>query len=83
MNNQTALDWFLEQIVAPYANIDKKENVFVLTPTIAKELFEKAKEMEREQIKAAFDSGQEFEYQYHVNLSPRCDSETYFNETYE
>jgi hypothetical protein len=30
----------------------------------------------------AFDNGQEFEYQYHINLAPRCDSETYFEETY-
>jgi hypothetical protein len=38
--------------------------------------------MEREQIMEAFDNGQEYEYQYHINLSPRCDSETYFEETY-
>ena len=82
MEKQTALDWLIEQIVATYANIEKKENLFVLTPTMSKELFEKAKEMEREQIMEAFDNGQEYEYQYHINLSPRCDSETYFEETY-
>lgn len=82
MDKQTALDWFFEQIVAPYAEIQKKESVFVLTPTISKDLFEKAKEMERKQITEAFDNGQEFEYQYHVNLSPRYDSETYFDQTY-
>jgi hypothetical protein len=82
MEKQTALDWLIEQIVAPYANIEKKENLFVLTPTMSKELFEKAKEMERQQIIEAFDNGQEFECQYHINLAPRYDSETYFNETY-
>jgi hypothetical protein len=82
MEKQTALDWLIEQIVAKYANIEKKENLFVLTPTMSKELFEKAKQMEREQIMEAFDNGQEFEYQYHINLAPRCDSETYFEETY-
>jgi hypothetical protein len=82
MEKQTALDWLVEQIVATYANIEKKENLFVLTPTMSKELFEKAKEMEREQIMEAFDNGQEYEYQYHINLAPRCDSETYFDETY-
>ena len=82
MEKQTALDWLIEQIVAPYANIEKKENLFVLTPTMSKELFEKAKEMERQQIIEAFDNGQEYEYQYHINLAPRCDSETYFDETY-
>lgn len=78
----TALEWLIEQITAPYANIEKSEHKIVLMPTLALEVLEKAKEMERKQIMEAFDDGQEYEYQYHVNCAPKFDSETYFNETY-
>jgi len=47
------------------------------------ELFIEALAMEREQIIDAFDEGQEYEYQYHVNGTPKFDSETYFIETYK
>jgi hypothetical protein len=47
-----------------------------------KEVFEQAKEMEKQQIIDAFDEGQEYEYQYHINNTPKFDSQTYFNETY-
>ena len=30
----------------------------------------------------AFDEGQEYEYQYHINSTPKFDSETWYNETY-
>jgi hypothetical protein len=43
----------------------------------------KAKEMEKEQIIKAFDEGQEYEYQYHINSAPKFYSETYYNETYK
>lgn len=39
-------------------------------------------EMEKQQIIHAFDEGQEYEYQYHINGAPKFDSETYFAETY-
>lgn len=42
-----------------------------------------AKEMEKEQIIKAFDEGQEYEYQYHINSAPKFDSETYYQETYK
>ena len=41
-----------------------------------------AKEMEKQQIIDAFDEGQEYEYQYHINNAPKFYSETYFTETY-
>ena len=47
-----------------------------------KELFEQAKEMEKEQIEEAFYEGQEYEYQYHINSAPKFYSETYYKETY-
>lgn len=40
-------------------------------------------EMEKNNILEAFNEGQEYEYQYHVNSAPRFDSETYFIETYK
>ena len=50
---------------------------------VVKMSFEQAKEMEKEQIMDAFDEGQEYEYQYHINSAPKFDSETYYNETFE
>ena len=44
------------------------------------EIFEQAKKMEKEQIIKAFDEGQEYEYQYHINSAPKFDSETYYND---
>ncbi len=38
--------------------------------------------MEKGQIIKAFDEGQEYEYQYHINSAPKFDSETYYQETY-
>ena len=46
------------------------------------ELEQQAKEMEKEQMIDAFDEGQEYEYQYHINSTPKFDSETWYNETY-
>ena len=45
-------------------------------------VIQQAKEMEKQQIIDAFDEGQEYEYQYHINNTPKFDSETYFAETY-
>jgi hypothetical protein len=39
-------------------------------------------ELEKQQIIDAFDEGQEYEYQYHINNTPKFDSQTYFIETY-
>jgi hypothetical protein len=45
-------------------------------------LFDKAKEMEKEQIEEAFANGVDDEYEWHINNVPRKNSETYYNETY-
>lgn len=45
-------------------------------------MLEQAKQLEKQQIIDAFDEGQEYEYQYHINNAPKFDSETYFAETY-
>ena len=44
--------------------------------------FEQAKEMHKQEIITAFDEGQEYEYQYHINNTPKFDSETYYQETF-
>jgi hypothetical protein len=43
----------------------------------------KAKEMHKQEILTAFDEGQEYEYQYHINNAPKFDSETYYQETFK
>ena len=45
-------------------------------------LLNQAKAMHKEEITEAFDEGQEYEYQYHINSTPKFDSETYYNETF-
>jgi hypothetical protein len=67
---QTAVEWLLE-----YCD---RENW-----SIPNNIIEQAKEMEKKQIIDAFDEGQEYEYQYHFNNTPRFDSETYYNKTFK
>ena len=45
--------------------------------------YEQAKEMHKQEILSAFDEGQEYEYQYHINNAPKFDSETYYQETFK
>jgi len=40
-------------------------------------------EMHKQEIVKAFDEGQEYEYQYHINNAPKFDSETYYQETFK
>jgi len=69
----TSIEWLIEE----------------LTPSIAlqqkyiDELKEKAKQMHKQEIVKAFDEGQEYEYQYHINNAPKFDSETYYKETFK
>lgn len=78
MSKQTAVEWLKLQLETygdpQYCELTWKE---------LDELCEQAKEMEREQIEEAFLEGQEYEYQYHVNGTPKFDLETYFIETYK
>jgi hypothetical protein len=72
---QTAVEWLEFEITkrGPHENNP---------PQWLIELYEQAKEMEKEQIIDAFDEGQEYEYQYHINSTPKFYSETYYRETY-
>ena len=45
-------------------------------------LIGKYKEKHKQEIVKAFDEGQEYEYQYHINNAPKFDSETYYQETF-
>jgi hypothetical protein len=46
-------------------------------------ILEQAKQLHKKDIVKAFDEGQEYEYQYHINNAPKFDSETYYQETFK
>ena len=46
-------------------------------------IFKEAEKMFEQEITKAFDEGQEYEYQYHINNAPKFDSETYYKETFK
>jgi hypothetical protein len=65
---QTAVEW-LESLYYPNY--------------IPKEIFDQAKEMEKEQIENAFSDGVDDEYEYHINSEPRKNSEQYYKEKFK
>lgn len=73
---QTALDWYWDKIKSHFEHDGDLLETASFTFAIAKQ-------KEREQIEEAFDEGQEYEYQYHINGAPKFDSTTYYNETYK
>ncbi len=75
MTKETALDWYFDKIKSHFEHDGDLFEAACFTFAIAKQ-------KERQQIEEAFNEGQEYEYQYHVNMAPRFDSETYYNETY-
>ena len=50
---------------------------------IPSHIIQQSKEMHKQEIVTAFDEGQEYEYQYHINNAPKFDSETYYQETFK
>jgi len=46
------------------------------------QLLDEHKKKEKEQIVRAFDEGQEYEYQHHVNVGLKLYSETYYEKKY-
>ena len=81
-NKQSALEWY-------YNEIGKLFNQFIVDKITIYEfrnqqlkLKQQAKAMHKEEIIEAFDEGQEYEYQYHIDLTPKFYSETYYNETF-
>jgi hypothetical protein len=63
----TSIEWFYQRIMAKDI----------------KKVFEQAKEMHKQEITKAFDEGQEYEYQYHINNTPKFYSETYYQEKFK
>ena len=81
-NKQSSVEWLDEKLTILH--------FYYLTGKITnqefnerkKVLMAEAKAMHKEEITEAFDEGQEYEYQYHINSTPKFDSETYYNETF-
>jgi len=69
----TSIEWMIDELIKKHTG--KVGNEYI-------EIFEKAKEMHKQEIVKSFDEGQEYEYQYHINNAPKFDSETYYQETF-
>jgi hypothetical protein len=75
---QTSIEWFIEHLLGSgLLRLTKEEH------KLYSELRDKAKEINKREIENAFDEGQEYEYQYHINNAPKFDSETYYQETFK
>lgn len=68
-----------QTVVDRIVNLLNKEG---FAPVLTEEEIKSFKEMEKKRLMNAFDEGQEYEYQYHVNSTPKFDAETWYNETY-
>ena len=72
---QTAVEWFQEQIIEIVNGRCELSEI---------QIFEQAKEMEKEQIKSAFTKGDLFAEDYFYPEKPNVDcSENYYNETFK
>jgi len=89
---QTSIEWFIEHLLGNgLLRLTKEDH------SLYSELRDKAKQMHKKElvrnanqlkisnkeIESAFDEGQEYEYQYHINNAPKFDSETYYQETFK
>lgn len=75
---QTSIEWFIEHLLGNgLLRLTKEEH------KIYSELRDLAKTIHKREIKNAFDEGQEYEYQYHINNAPKFDSETYYQQTFK
>ena len=75
-DKQSSVEWLVKQLnqKIDYIPMSQWDEIT--------EVIEQAKAMHKEEIIKAFDEGQEYEYQYHINSTPKFDSETYYNETF-
>jgi hypothetical protein len=75
MENKTAVEWLIEQI---------KDDQFkkVKTDLQWSKIFEQAKEMEKQQIMYAFNSGENSDDYFFPSLKLK-ECEVYYNETYK
>ena len=71
---QTAVEWLVEEL----------NSISNEPPKWVQEIFDQAKEMEKEQIKNAFTKGDLFAEDYFYPEKPNIDcSENYYNETFK
>ena len=77
-NKQSSVEFFLYGMASLLGEFENKS----LPQEKIMALFEQAKAMEKKRLMDAFNEGQEYEYQYHVNSTPKFDAETWYNETY-
>ena len=75
---QTSIEMIIEEVKILSNLYENKIPSVLLFETLFK-----AEEMHKEEIVKAFDEGQEYEYQYHINNAPKFDSETYYQETFK
>jgi len=80
---QTAVEWLSNQAYELFEQYSEGNFDRIQLNKLMVDATNKAKEKEKEQIIKAFDEGQEYEYQYHVNSAPKFYSETYYQETYK
>jgi hypothetical protein len=73
-NKQSSVEWFA-MMLAEQGLLVTKDYENLVT-------YKEAKAMHKEEIMEAFDEGQEYEYQYHINSTPKFYSDTYYNETF-
>jgi hypothetical protein len=73
---QTAVGLLIQNIVEDQTIKAKSMSEWVM-------VFEKAKEMEKQQIEDAFCDGVDDEYEHHISNTLRKNSEQYYNETFK
>jgi len=79
----TAVEWLSNQAYELFEQYSEGKFDRIQLNKLMVDATNKAKEMEKEQIIDAFDEGQEYEYQYHINSAPKFYAETYYQETYK
>ena len=72
----TAVEWLIREI---------KKDIYTHAKSIREwdKVYNRAKEMEQEQIEDAFCEGVDDEYEHHINNKLRKNSEQYYNETFK
>ena len=75
----TSIEWLYTELAKNNNSNDSiKERIYRQA-----QIWKDAKEMHKKEIIDAFDEGQEYEYQYHINNASKFDSETYYQETFK
>jgi uncharacterized protein (DUF4213/DUF364 family) len=74
----TSIEKLIEELEGSYSIIAKAVGIKKYN-----EIVKNAIQMHKAEIIDAFDEGQEYEYQYHINNAPKFYSETYYQETFK